>query len=72
MISSACGNCGKGYNLPMVRVLFYQQGCILRQSNKSVCSRCLRVLPVTETKKGIDMMSMMSMVDVLKFRTLFA
>ena len=59
-------------NLPMVRALFYQQGCILRQSNKSVCSRCLRGLPVTETKQDTDTMSMMGTVNVLKFRTLVA
>ena len=61
-----------GVSLPMVRVLFYQQGCILRRSNKSVCSRCLRGLPVTETKQDIDTMSMMGTVNVLKIRTLVA
>ena len=57
----------RGVNLPMVRVLFYQQGCILRQSNKSVCSRCLRGLPVTETEQDIDTNHMMGTVNVLKF-----
>ena len=34
--------------LPKVQALFYQLDCILRQSSRSVCSRCLHGLPETQ------------------------